>query len=105
MVDAYVRPFLGVAGRLAYLRAARALRTEELATRMDAVERLDIPTLIVWGAEDVFQPLDCGARLAAAMPHARFEVIEQAGHFLPEDEPERLAGLIGNFVRSRNPVD
>jgi 2-hydroxymuconate-semialdehyde hydrolase len=100
MIEAYVRPFLGAEGRLAYLRAARALRTGELSTRMDAVERLDIPALIVWGAEDVFQPLDYGARLANAMPRAHFEVIEQAGHFLPEDEPERLARTIGNFIRS-----
>jgi pimeloyl-ACP methyl ester carboxylesterase len=48
MFDAYERPFRGVEGRLAYLRAARALRTEELASRMDAVEKLALPTLVVW---------------------------------------------------------
>jgi 2-hydroxymuconate-semialdehyde hydrolase len=73
LIAAYERPFRGVDGRLAYLRAARALRTEELAARMNEVERLNIPTVIVWGAEDVFQPVRYGARLAAAMPQARFE--------------------------------
>jgi 2-hydroxymuconate-semialdehyde hydrolase len=100
MFDAYERPFRGVEGRLAYLRAARALRTEELASRMDAVEKLALPTLVVWGAADVFQPLESGERLARAMSHGRFEVIEQAGHFLPEDAPERLAALIASFVAS-----
>jgi pimeloyl-ACP methyl ester carboxylesterase len=98
LVAAYERPFRGVDGRLTYLRAARALQTEDLADRMNEVEKLNIPTLIVWGAEDVFQPIRYGARLAAAMPRARFEKVEHAGHFLPEDEPGILARLIADFV-------
>src|ERR1700742_3511289 len=98
LIAAYERPFHGVEGRLAYLRAARALRTEELSSRMGEVENLMTPTLIVWGAEDAFQPLAYGERLAAPMPHARMEVIDGAGHFLPEDQPERLAQLIADFT-------
>jgi pimeloyl-ACP methyl ester carboxylesterase len=68
---------------------------------MGEVEKLEIPTFIVWGREDVFQPIHYGARLAAAMPHARFEVVEHAGHFLPEDHPEALAAYIADFAKSR----
>ena len=100
LIEAYERPFRGVDGRLAYLRAARALRTEELAARANEVEKLNNPTLIVWGAEDVFQPIRYGARLAAAMPRARLEKVENAGHFLPEDEPLIVARLIADFVKS-----
>jgi pimeloyl-ACP methyl ester carboxylesterase len=85
---------------LAYLRTARALRTEDLTTRMNEVEKLDIPTLIMWGVEDVFQPIHYGARLVAAMPRARFKKVEHAGHFLPEDEPCIVARLIADFVKS-----
>jgi pimeloyl-ACP methyl ester carboxylesterase len=98
LIAAYERPFQGVTGRLAYLRAARALRTEELAPRMDEVERLEIPTLIVWGAQDPFQPLRYGERLAKAMPNARLEVIREASHFVPEDAPHLLAQRIVAFV-------
>ena len=100
LIEAYERPFRRVDGRLAYLRAARALRTEELAARANEVEKLNNPTLIVWGAEDVFQPIRYGARLAAAMPRARLEKVENAGHFLPEDEPLIVARLIADFVKS-----
>jgi 2-hydroxymuconate-semialdehyde hydrolase len=99
LIAAYERPFRGVDGRLAYLRAARALRTEDLSTRMNEVEKLNMPTLIIWGGEDAFQPIGYGARLAAAMPRARFEKVERAGHFLPEDEPAIVARLIDDFVR------
>jgi pimeloyl-ACP methyl ester carboxylesterase len=100
LMTAYERPFRGVDGRLAYLRAARALRAEDLAARMKEVEKLDILTLIMWGAEDVFQPIRYGAQVAAAMLRARFEKVDQAGHFLPEDEPGIVARLIGDFVKS-----
>jgi len=48
----------------------------------------------------VFQPIRYGARLAAAMPRARLEKVENAGHFLPEDEPLIVARLIADFVKS-----
>jgi pimeloyl-ACP methyl ester carboxylesterase len=98
MIATYEKPFSGVQGRLAYLRAARALRTGELATRMAEVEALQTPTLVVWGAEDVFQPIAYGGRLAAALANGRFERIAAAGHFLPEDQPERLVELIHDFA-------
>lgn len=100
LVTEYERPFQGVTGRQAYLRVARALRTEELSTRAPEIERLQLPTLVVWGASDTFQPLRYGQRLAEAMPNAILEVIEGAGHFLPEDAPDRLARSIIRFVQT-----
>src|SRR6516225_5965303 len=100
LIEAYERPFRGIEGRLAYLRAARALRTEQLSTRMTEIQKLAIPTLIIWGADDAFQPMRYGLQLANSMPRARFVKIDHAGHFLPEDEPTLVAGLIGDFVKS-----
>ena len=100
LIEAYERPFRGIEGRLAYLRAARALRTEELSTRMTEIHKLTLPALIIWGANDAFQPLRYGLQLANSMRRARFVKIEHAGHFLPEDEPTLVAGLIGDFVKS-----
>jgi pimeloyl-ACP methyl ester carboxylesterase len=59
------------------------------------------PALIAWSAEDRFFPLDHGERLAKIIPGARFERIEGARTFSPEDRPERLADLIGAFMQNR----
>ena len=67
---------------------------------MDTIEKLELPTLIVWGAEDKFQPLKSGEHLAQTMPNGRFVVIKQAGHFLPEDAPDEIARLIAAFALS-----
>jgi 2-hydroxymuconate-semialdehyde hydrolase len=98
LISEYERPFAGVAGRKAYLRAARALRGEDLVSRTAEIERIAIPTLIVWGAHDDFQPLSYGERLAYAMRDARIEVVDNAGHFLPEDVPDMLGKMIVDFA-------
>jgi hypothetical protein len=49
LIAAYERPFQGVGGRLAYRRAARVLRTKELASRTASVGQLNTLTLIIWG--------------------------------------------------------
>lgn len=52
------------------------------------------PTLLVWGSEDVVVPPVCGRQYREALPNARLEIIEGAGHLVEFEEPERLVALI-----------
>ena len=52
------------------------------------------PTLLVWGSEDVIVPPICGRQYKAALPNARLEIIEGAGHLVEFEEAERLVSLI-----------
>lgn len=97
----YAAPFQGADGRAAYLRAARALHTEDLAARMPEVERLDIPVHVVWGERDPFQPLDYGLRLQAALRNATLHTAADGSHFLPEDHPGAVAEVIEAALRER----
>jgi len=49
------------------------------------LHRIQVPTLVVWGAEDRVVSPDYGRAYAAAIPGARFETIDGAGH-LPHVE-------------------
>ena len=64
----------------------------------------DKPALVAWSADDKVFPVREGRRLADAMPNARFELIEGARTFVTVDQPERLAKLIGDFVRDSAPA-
>jgi len=69
------------------LRAAKKLRS------------LQIPALIVWQrAPSAVFPKFHGRRLARVIPDARFEEIRGTLAFVPEDQPERLAQLVAEFV-------
>jgi pimeloyl-ACP methyl ester carboxylesterase len=77
------------------------------ADTLDAAAKLtswDKPALIAWSREDRFFPPAHAERLARVIPGARLEWIEGARTFSPEDRPERLAELIGGFVRERAPA-
>ncbi len=80
-----------------------AVKTPDVASRLILIDTIAYDSFPEPG-DDQFQPLRYGERLAKAMPNARFEVVERAGHFLPEDAPETLAYLIANFVRAEDEV-
>jgi haloalkane dehalogenase len=59
---------------------------------------LNVPTLLVWGAKDEFAPIGGAYRFQKEIPEARLVVLEEAGHFLMEDEPDRVANEIAHFL-------
>jgi pimeloyl-ACP methyl ester carboxylesterase len=59
---------------------------------------LGVPTLIVWGAKDEFAPVAGGYRFQKEIPGSKLVVLDEAGHFLMEDEPDRVAGEIVSFL-------
>ncbi len=97
----YTRPLATDAGVrrdfAALVRAVSSRYTQQVAGKL---ERFDKPALVVWGLEDRIFPLAHGYRLARLLPQASLEVIEDAGAFVTEDQPRRVAELIGPFVAS-----
>jgi pimeloyl-ACP methyl ester carboxylesterase len=59
------------------------------------------PVLIAWAPEDRFFTWSYARRLAQAFSNSRLERIEDSLTFVPEDQPERLATLIGSFMREK----
>jgi pimeloyl-ACP methyl ester carboxylesterase len=69
----------------------------------EAAERLrefDRPALLAWAVEDRFFKLSFAERLADTIRGAKLERIEDSYTFVSEDQPERLAELIGAFAGS-----
>jgi pimeloyl-ACP methyl ester carboxylesterase len=59
---------------------------------------IDIPALLVWGAADRVLASGYGEGWRAALPDARMEVIEDAGHYPHWEQPERFAEVVGAFA-------
>jgi pimeloyl-ACP methyl ester carboxylesterase len=98
--DSYALPALRDAGvRADLVRVARGIdscHTRQAGERLKAFDR---PALIAWSADDKFFPRADGERLARTIPGARFELVEGARTFSPEDRPGELADLIREFAR------
>jgi pimeloyl-ACP methyl ester carboxylesterase len=100
------RPKIAIDGR-AYVgdrRQARAIRTifstslrnlRDLYTpTKEALDALTIPVFVAWGENDPFFPVAEGRRIADAVAGSTFTVFNGAGHFLPDERPDRLVELI-----------
>jgi len=89
------------AGRLAFLSTVREV-IDPGGQRVSANDKLylaaAIPTLIVWGDRDAVLPVAHGRAAHEAVPGSRLEILEGSGHFLPVQDAERLAALIGDFT-------
>jgi pimeloyl-ACP methyl ester carboxylesterase len=67
----------------------------------ERLHRVDVPTLILWGADDRFVAADhYGAAYRAAIPGARLETIPGAGHFPHLERPDAMAERIAAFLRT-----
>ena len=102
--DSYVLPVL--TNKAVARDVRRVLRGLDSKYTIDAALKLagwDRPALIAWSENDRFFPPEHGERLAKIIPGARFEQIDDARTFAAEDQPERLAGLIGAFVEEALP--
>lgn len=62
-----------------------------LLTRLPAAT---VPALAVWGAADRIVPPEHGYAYADAIPHARLELIADAGHLPQLETPDTLAHLV-----------
>lgn len=59
---------------------------------------ISAPTLIVWGSNDRFVPLDSGLRLLAGIPDAQLHVFNRCGHWAQWEHADRFNRLVLDFL-------
>ncbi len=65
------------------------------------LHRIRVPALVLWGAADRVVTPEYGRAYAAALPIARFETIEGAGHFPHLEQPVAFARAVTKFMEMR----
>jgi pimeloyl-ACP methyl ester carboxylesterase len=94
----YLHSWLGEIGQAAFYRQIAQLDqryTDEVQSRYAEVR---CPTLILWGEEDQWIPVERGRQLQRAIPAARFRAIVHAGHLVQEDAPEAIVAALLGFL-------
>jgi pimeloyl-ACP methyl ester carboxylesterase len=66
----------------------------------DAMLRVEVPTLVLWGTGDTALPPELVDGLEAWVPKLTLHRLEGATHWLIHEQPARVAGLLGEFVRA-----
>ncbi len=83
--------FRAILTPLAFRRSLRVQPSE--------LQRLTVPTLLIWGDHDPVGTVDVAHAVASVIPDAQLDVVA-AGHAVWLGDPKRISGLLCAFVRS-----
>lgn len=78
-----------------------ARQIKALVNRPDAaayLSEITCPTLLVVGRQDQWSPVEQHEDMLRLLPDARLEIVENAGHFAPVEQPETVARLVAGFL-------
>lgn len=94
----YWKAFADDTRRLAQLELYRSGDFEKLAPYEGRLAALALPALILWGRDDPFAGVAMAARFNAELPGSELLIIDGAGHFVWDDQPERASAALVEFL-------
>lgn len=99
-LEVYVDLISGPLGQPSFFRHQDAhydpRHTLEISDRLDRLGR--VPVQLLWGADDTWQTPDWADRLYGAIPGSSLHLIDNCGHFAPEEKPAEVAAGIVEFL-------
>ncbi len=85
--------------RTTALRLYRNTDEASLAQFADRFRELHVPTLVLWGAHDVYLPVAQAVRQREAFPGAQIVVLPNSGHWPHGDDPDAVERHLIAFLR------
>ena len=76
--------------------AANPKQFPDLGARLPEIQA---PSLIVWGRNDRFVPMDAGLRLLAGLPNSELHVFNNCGHWAQWEHAETFNRLVLDFLQ------
>jgi pimeloyl-ACP methyl ester carboxylesterase len=73
------------------------------ADQRDLLPRITVPTLLIWGEQDVRSPLSVAHQFERAIPDTQLVVIRGAGHVSSLERPEEFNAAVREFCRTHSP--
>jgi len=96
VIERYWRPVTIPGTRRAALAAVRSS-----ASGSDTImDKIHMPTLVIWGEQDHLLPVDEGRRLAAAIPGSVLAILPHAGHIPQEETPAEFTQVVVDFFKT-----
>jgi pimeloyl-ACP methyl ester carboxylesterase len=95
-VEGMKAPWNSEAGLVSLVRSAAATNTNH-TTEIDPTE-VTADTLLLWGADDQFQPIDSAERLEDDIESAEVVGVDDANHWVIQDRPERYREELRSFL-------
>lgn len=100
-VAAYYLPLQTRGGQLAALRARTQIGQFPVETELG---RINVDTLILWGAQDALIPVAAGHKLNALIKRSKLVTFDNCGHLPQEEMPARTIDEMTRFIAGQDPA-
>ncbi|MCX7875013.1 MAG: alpha/beta hydrolase [Melioribacteraceae bacterium] len=101
LMNLFWKPMKTSEGRKAFLHFAHCLDNRNLTDISDKLHQLKIPVKIIRGDADLYLSREIAIQLNKNIQGSQLKLIETAGHFIQEDEPELLSKEILEFIEKK----
>ena len=98
LVDRYHKMALRVGNRKAFIDRAKTDFGLDSIVNINKLKSIQTPTLLIWGAQDLWIPLGNGIRMDRILVNSKLEVIENSGHVPMEENPKESLEILKNFL-------
>jgi pimeloyl-ACP methyl ester carboxylesterase len=93
-IDAYFSRLSTENSLYAKTALARSLDFDALSSYTKRIPKIKNRTLIVWGKEDAWIPLESGYRFSRGLVHSKLVILAECGHVPQEEKPEETAKIM-----------
>lgn len=95
LIDRYYEMALRQGNRDAFIARAQLQRLDQT----EQLKTIEAPTLIIWGKEDLWIPVEQADLFLAELPNAELVVMEDTGHVPMEERPEESLAPVLRFFK------
>jgi len=98
LVTRYHEMLLREGNRKAFISRSKLDFKSSEAFKKDQLRNIQTPTLLIWGANDSWIPLDIGKRMDSLLPNSILVVIPNSGHVPMEENPKESLKILKKFL-------
>ena len=98
LINRYHKMALRVGNRKAFIDRAKTDFKLDTQVNLEKLKSIQTPTLLIWGAKDLWIPLANGIRMNEILVNSKLEVLENSGHVPMEENPIESLKLMKDFL-------
>lgn len=98
--DRYEYSFKGSKKRYSFIRSAMQIDPEDYELLIAEYGNINLPTLIIWGANDKILSIKQGTLLSKQIKDSQLIKIENCGHIPHEERPDETFFHVEEFIKS-----
>ncbi len=87
--------------KYAYLKTVNSIIPDDILKMQKRYKNIKIPTLILWGEDDVSIRIRMAYRLHRALPNSQLKILKGIGHMPQEEKPKVVIDAIRTFMEVR----